>query len=86
RNKAEHVRRVAERNKRVRAEHQERLAAYLLEHPSVDCGEADLRVLELDHEDPSLKVENVGKLIALALPWATVLAEIEKCSVRCANC
>jgi hypothetical protein len=86
RNRLPHMARVRERNKRVRAEHQERLAAYLLEHPCVDCGEADLRVLELDHEDPAQKAATVGRLVTLSLPWPTVLAEIEKCSVRCANC
>lgn len=85
-NRAEHKRRVVERNRRVRAEHRERLTTYLLEHPCVDCGEADVRVLDLDHEDPAQKSEAVGRLVTLALPWATVLAEIEKCSVRCANC
>ena len=86
RNRLVHMARVRERNKRVRAEHQERLAAHLLEHPCVDCGEADLRVLDLDHEDPAHKAANVGRLVNLSLPWSTVLAEIQKCSVRCANC
>ena len=86
RNRLPHMARVRERNRRVRAEHQARLAAYLLEHPCVDCGEADLRVLDLDHDDPAEKVANVGRLVTLSLPWPTVLAEIEKCSVRCANC
>lgn len=86
RNKDEHIRRVAVRNERVRGEHQERMAAYLREHPCVDCGESDLRVLEFDHEDPADKTANVGRLLALALPWSTVVAEMEKCSVRCANC
>lgn len=86
RNKDEHIRRVAVRNKRVRSEHQERMADYLLAHPCVDCGESDLRVLELDHEDPTNKTANVGRLLATGLPWSTVLAEIQKCSVRCANC
>ena len=84
--KDEQIRRVAVRNKRVRGEHQERMATYLREHPCVDCGESDLRVLELDHEDPAEKTANGGRLLALALPWSTVLAEMDKCSVRCANC
>lgn len=86
RNREEHIRRMAVRNKRVRGEHQGRMADYLLDHPCVDCGETDLRVLELDHEDPAQKTENVGRLLASALPWSTVLAEMAKCSVRCANC
>jgi NAD-dependent dihydropyrimidine dehydrogenase PreA subunit len=85
-NRDEHIRRVALRNKRVRGEHQELMATFLREHPCVDCGESDLRVLELDHEDPAEKTANVGRLLASALPWSTVLAEVEKCSVRCANC
>jgi hypothetical protein len=85
-NRAGQKRRVVQRNRRVRAEHRERLTDYLLEHPCVDCGEADVRVLDLDHEDPAQKSQNVGRLVTLALPWATVLAEIDKCSVRCANC
>jgi hypothetical protein len=77
---------VRARNARVRAEHAERLAAYLLEHPCVDCGEDDLRVLEFDHEDPSGKSDDVTRLAACSLPWWRVEAEIAKCSVRCANC
>ncbi len=86
RNKGDHVRRVATRNKRVRGEHQQRMATYFLSHPCADCGEADLRVLELDHDDPAEKTAGVGRLLATGLPWATVLAEIDKCTVRCANC
>ena len=86
RNKAEHIRRVAQRNRRVRGEHQELMADYLLEHPCVDCGEADVRVLDFGHEEPAQKVSTVGRLLTLSLPWSTVLAEIDKCSVRCANC
>ena len=43
-------------------------------------------MLDFDHEDPAQKVATVGRLATLSLPWPTVLAEIDKCSVRCANC
>ena len=85
-NKNEHMRRVRDRNKRVRAENQELLANYLLAHPCVDCGEADVRVLDFDHEDPAKKTQEVGRLSTFGLPWSRILTEIEKCSVRCANC
>jgi hypothetical protein len=49
----------------------------------VDCGETDPLVLEFDHLRD--KRFNIGN----ALPyrnWASILAEIEKCAVVCANC
>ncbi|MCW2623240.1 MAG: hypothetical protein JWL64_2842 [Frankiales bacterium] len=33
-----------------------------------------------------MKRANVGKLIASGYPWKTILLEIAKCDVRCANC
>jgi hypothetical protein len=56
---------------------------YFASHPCADCGEVDPIVLEFDHLG--------GKLfdIGTALPcqsWASILAEIEKCEVVCANC
>jgi len=62
------------------------LAAYLLEHPCVDCGERDLRVLDLDHRDPMLKRLGIGQMLAGGWSWRAVLLEMEKCDVRCANC
>ena len=74
------------RQSRCRAENQEHLARYLLDHPCVDCGEQDVRVLDFDHEDPDQKTRDVGRLATFGLPWPRVLEEIDKCSVRCANC
>lgn len=85
-NKQEHVARVGVRNEQARAAHRSRLTAYLLEHPCVDCGEDDLRVLDLDHEDPSLKLTGVARLLGMHVPWERIEQEIAKCSVRCANC
>jgi hypothetical protein len=83
--RVEHSGKVQLRNQRLRAENQQLLGAYLLEHPCVDCGEADVRVLDFGHEDPSQKTADVGRLATCSLPWARVLAEIQKCSVRCSN-
>ncbi len=59
---------------------------YLLVHPCVDCGEADVIVLDFDHRDPSLKRESVSTLSRQAVKWQTVQDEIDKCDVRCSNC
>jgi hypothetical protein len=64
----------------------ERLLEYWRAHPCVDCGEADLAVLELDHIEPRARESNVGDRIKLRRGWRIIFAEIEKCVVRCANC
>jgi hypothetical protein len=63
-----------------------RLWQYLAEHPCVDCGECDPVVLDCDHIDRTRKRSSVSFLARSGYPWSTVLAEIEKCHVRCANC
>lgn len=69
-----------------KAETRECLLEYLARHPCVDCKTPDVRVLQFDHRDRKDKVSNVSALIHRGLPWDTVLEEIEKCEVRCANC
>jgi phage-related protein len=64
----------------------EKLYAYLLQHPCVDCGEKDPVVLDFDHDPSSDKTNNVCNLVRSGCSWKTVLAEIEKCAVRCSNC
>lgn len=60
---------------------------YLLEHPCVDCGEADPIVLEFDHRDRTTKRFNISRYASSRTMKAeTLLAEMEKCDVRCANC
>jgi hypothetical protein len=59
------------------------LVAFLREHPCVDCGEGDPLVLEFDH----LGDKEFG--IAKGLRdrnWQSVLDEMAKCDVVCANC
>ncbi|HEV8656101.1 MAG TPA: hypothetical protein VGR85_11380, partial [Candidatus Limnocylindria bacterium] len=61
------------------------LLAYLLQHPCIDCGVGNPVLLDFDHRDPSTKRSEVARL-ASCKPWPQVLAEIQKCDVRCANC
>lgn len=62
-----------------------RAAAYLLEHPCVDCGEADINVLHFDHVRGN-KTDNISRMLRNNKAWSKVRAEIRKCDVRCANC
>jgi hypothetical protein len=59
------------------------LLEYLKDKKCKDCPETDAVVLEFDHLRD--KEESVSILIRLA-SWQTVLKEIEKCDIVCANC
>ena len=56
---------------------------YLLTHPCIDCKESDPIVLQFDHQYN--KRCNISQM-----PWShgivSILEEISKCEVRCANC
>ena len=60
------------------------LISHLRAHPCVDCGEADIEVLEFDHQRD--KTHNVGYLVHGGYGWRRVKEEIDKCEVVCANC
>ncbi len=57
---------------------------YLSEHPCVDCGEADILLLDFDHRDPVLKLRSVSMMIKYNLE--NLKKEIDKCDIRCVRC
>ena len=77
---------VDQARRRKRALARERgacLIEFFRNHPSVDCAESDPVVLGFDHF--SDKSFNIGS----GLPyrnWQSILEEIAKCEVMCANC
>lgn len=85
RNKTEHKKKVRVRCTRVRRENRLLLYKYYSTHPCVDCGESRPECLDLDHVRGK-KNKNVSRLVGQADSWETILKEIEKCEVRCANC
>ncbi len=68
---------------RVRRERTLLLLEFFESHPCVDCGEADPVVLEFDHLRD--KAFNIGPAFSY-LRWQTIVDEMEKCEVVCANC
>ena len=72
--------------KRHRVKIRTQLLDYLLSKQCVDCGERDPVVLEFDHKNPSEKFKDIGRMLSGHYSWASVLREIEKCEIRCANC
>ena len=76
----------ARHRKRVLAEQRTLyLLDYFADHPCADCGERDPMVLEFDHLDEHEKVFDVGHALPFRA-WSSILAEIAKCDVVCANC
>jgi hypothetical protein len=64
----------------------EHIRSYLSAHPCLDCGEPDLVVLEFDHRPDVEKKFNIGESMKRGVSLPTLIAEIAKCDVRCANC
>lgn len=60
------------------------LHEYLKTNPCADCGELDPIVLEFDHIGE--KKFTIGEFASKGASLNTVIAEVAKCQVRCANC
>lgn len=70
---------------RNRVKRHARINRYKLDKGCIDCGYADDPVaLDFDHRDPGLKIMNVAAMITYS--WARIVAELDKCDVRCSNC
>ncbi|AGY58732.1 bacteriophage protein [Gloeobacter kilaueensis JS1] len=76
--------RIYDRNRRWRQEAAQRVFHYLLDHPCVDCGEANPVLLQFDHQGH--KVADLSRMVGQAWSWEKIAEEIVKCEVRCANC
>lgn len=84
-NKPDYVRRAAIEVRRRRNENRREVVRYLKTHPCIDCGRTEPVALEFDHRVPELKINDVSTMM-MSKRWPRVLAEIEKCDVRCSNC
>lgn len=84
-NKPDYIRRAIAQVRARRENNRREVLIYLNTHPCVDCGTTNVLVLEFDHRDPDDKLAEVAKLM-VNRRWPRVLAEIDKCDVRCVNC
>ena len=71
------------RKRNIAEERASELVAFFRRQPCVDCGETDPLVLEFDHLGD--KSFNIAKGVR-DHRWESVLDEIRKCEVVCANC
>ena len=84
RNRKRQITKAKERSHHATAQLKNRVLAYLLDHPCVDCGECDPKVLDFDHIRD--KKANVSTLVQSGVTWESLSNEIARCEVRCANC
>lgn len=66
-------------------DNQEKLFTYLDDEVCADCGWTDSRVLQFDHVRGEKRGE-VPAMVNAGYGWDTILEEIAKCEIRCANC
>jgi hypothetical protein len=82
-NRQRYIDQAAAVKKRLRLERTALLIAFFEAHPCTDCGERDPVVLEFDHLRD--KAFAIGPSLC-ETSWESILAEIAKCEVVCANC
>ena len=68
-----------------RDRHRKMMWELLCRSACADCGEDDPEVLEFDHRGDSKKSHDISAMVGNH-KWETILEEIEKCDVVCANC
>lgn len=85
RNRGAYLDKAGRRNARERDRFARFLLDYFRDHPCVDCGATDPRILEFDHREGVEKVAAINTLLKTQA-WDAMVAEIAKCDVRCANC
>ena len=83
-NREKYIRKAHIQNKKAKKTAKEYVLAYIQDHPCVDCGNSDIRVLEFDHTKD--KEDTIANMVHRGRPIYKIIAEIEKCEVRCANC
>src|SRR5262249_12655903 len=84
-NKLAYVQKARDWRKSRRIELRTIVWEYFNTHPCIDCGESDPVVLEFDHVSKKKEAE-VAVLVHKAVSIETLMEEIAKCEVRCANC
>ena len=85
-NRDYHVQYILASRKRRRRLLNQRIDAIKGANGCALCPENDPVCLEFHHIDPRTKRFAIGTDKRIGWKWATILAEIKKCAVLCANC
>lgn len=79
------VSQYTESNKKHRNSRRKVFYEWMKSKSCVDCGNSDIRVLEFDHINREDKSFNISTKVS-ELSFETLMKEIEKCEIVCANC
>jgi hypothetical protein len=82
-NRQRYIDQARDRKQALALERTKYLIEFFESHPCADCGELDPVVLEFDHRAD--KSFDVGQALSYRR-WQSILEEIAKCDVVCANC
>ena len=82
-NRQRYIDNAAQRKRTLALERAAYLIEYFRSNPCSDCGESDPVVLEFDHQGE--KLFTIGQDLC-DRNWTSILNEIAKCEVVCANC
>jgi hypothetical protein len=82
-NRQRYIDQAAASKRKLRLARTKYLIEFFKTHPCVECGETDPVVLEFDHLRDKLFA--IGPELSRKR-WQSILDEIEKCEVVCANC
>lgn len=85
-NTEKHNKFVRERSKKSVTENRIKYVELLKNSCCVRCGFDNIVALEFDHKDEVNKINGIGKMVSAGYSWETILEEIKKCELVCANC
>lgn len=81
-NKAKHI----EYNNNSKRARKDRFQEFKATLSCARCGFSHPAVLDFHHLDPTKKASILSKMVNDGLAWKTIMAEVAKCEVLCANC
>jgi hypothetical protein len=84
-NKSRYLELTDTRSAKRRKDYQVKMLDLLRNKYCIDCGEDDPIVLDFDHVNGD-KIKCVSTMAVTGYSWDSILKEIDKCEVRCANC
>lgn len=85
-NKAKFKKRARIYDEKKRIENRELIDGYRKSHPCIQCGESDFCCLDFHHKDGEDKKYDFGQLKKKAYSTKTIMEELAKCVILCANC